>query len=137
MMHFTILCVGKIKETYLQAAVADYVSRLSKYVRIDVIEVAEENHPLREKRIEKEGESLLRKIAPNSCVVALDLHGREISSEKACVLSEWENGFRKFRFYVCYRWIRRHQRLCHGARSLASLPFSHDVSTSDGAADSR
>lgn len=82
MMHFTILCVGKIKETYLQAAVADYVSRLSKYVRIDVIEVAEENHPLREKRIEKEGESLLRKISPNSCVVALDLHGREISSEK-------------------------------------------------------
>ena len=52
-MHFTILCVGKIKETYLQAAVADYVSRLSKYVRIDVIEVAEE--------ITRSGRNVLKK----------------------------------------------------------------------------
>lgn len=82
MIHFTILCVGKIKEPYLQAAVADYTSRLSKSVKIDIIEVPEENHPLREKRIEKEGEALCRRLSAGSCVIALDLHGREISSEK-------------------------------------------------------
>lgn len=81
-MHFTILCVGRIKEAYLQAAVADYIGRIGKYARTDVTEVAEENHPIREKRIAKEGEALLKRIAPGSCVVALDLHGREISSEK-------------------------------------------------------
>ena len=80
-MHFTILCVGKIKEAYLQEAVADYASRLSKYVRLEITEVSEDNHPFREKRIAKEGEALLRRIAPGSCVIALDLHGREISSE--------------------------------------------------------
>ena len=36
MMHFNIVCVGKIKEAYLQSAIADYVTRLSKYVKIAV-----------------------------------------------------------------------------------------------------
>ena len=36
MMHFNIVCVGKIKEAYLQSAIADYVTRLSKYVKIDI-----------------------------------------------------------------------------------------------------
>lgn len=82
MMHFTILCVGKIKEQYMQAAIKDYICRLSKYVKIEVIEVAEDNSPQREKRILKEGELLMKKIPQGSCVVALDLHGKEISSEK-------------------------------------------------------
>ena len=46
MIHFTLLCVGKLKESYLRAAVADYVSRLSKYTKIDIVEVAEDNHPV-------------------------------------------------------------------------------------------
>ena len=82
MMHFNIICVGKIKEAYLQTAIADYVTRLSKYVKIDIIEVPEDNSPQTEKRIEKEGEMLLKRISSNSCIVALDLHGKEISSEK-------------------------------------------------------
>lgn len=81
MMHFNIVCVGKIKEAYLQAAIADYVTRLSKYVKIDIIEVPEDNSPQMDKRIEKEGEMLLKRISANSCIVALDLHGKEISSE--------------------------------------------------------
>lgn len=55
MIHFTLLCVGKLKESYLRAAVADYVSRLSKYTKIDIVEVAEDNHPVPAKRIDAEG----------------------------------------------------------------------------------
>ena len=43
MMHFNIICVGKIKEAYLQAAIADYVTRLSKYVKITVTEPGSDN----------------------------------------------------------------------------------------------
>ena len=81
-MRFTILCVGKIKEAYMQAAIKDYMTRLTKYAKVSIVEVPEDNHPVMEKRIEKEGEALLKKITPGSCVVALDLHGKEISSEK-------------------------------------------------------
>lgn len=82
MMHFTILCVGKIKEKYMQEAIKDYVCRLTKYVKIEITEVSEDASPQREKRIFKEGEALLKKISQSSCVVALDLHGKEISSER-------------------------------------------------------
>lgn len=82
MIHFTILCVGKLKENYLRAAVADYVGRLSKYTKIDIVEVPEDNHTVSAKRIDAEGASLVKKIVPGSCVIALDLHGRELSSER-------------------------------------------------------
>ena len=89
MMHFNIVCVGKIKETYLQTAIADYAVRLSKYVKFDIIEVPEDNSAQIDKRIEKEGEMLLKRISPSSCIVALDLHGKEISSER---LAEYLRG---------------------------------------------
>lgn len=80
-MRFTILCVGKIKEAYMQSAINDYIKRLSKYAKVTVTEVMEENHPAAERRIEKEGEALLKKITPGSCTIALDLHGKEMTSE--------------------------------------------------------
>ena len=82
MMRFYIIGVGKIKETYMQQAISDYVLRLSKYVKIDIIEVAEDNSPQAEKRIEKEGQMLLKRIPTGSVIVALDLHGKQLASEK-------------------------------------------------------
>lgn len=82
MMRFYIIGVGKIKETYMQQAIADYVKRLSKYVKIDIIEVPEDNSPQEEKRIEKEGQMLLKRIPAGSVIVALDLHGKQLNSEK-------------------------------------------------------
>lgn len=82
MIHFTIACVGKLKETYMQAAVADYVKRLSRYAVMNTIEVPESNDASADKRIEKEGEALLKRIPAQSRVIALDLHGKEMSSEQ-------------------------------------------------------
>ena len=53
MIHFTLLCVGKLKESYLRAAVADYVSRLSKYTKIDIVEVAEDIPSLQKELMRK------------------------------------------------------------------------------------
>ncbi len=79
MMHFTILCVGKLKEEYMRKAVADYVLRLSKYAKTEVIEVGESDIP-------GEGDALLKRLAPSSCVVAMDLHGKMIDSP---ALASW------------------------------------------------
>ncbi|MBR5280159.1 MAG: 23S rRNA (pseudouridine(1915)-N(3))-methyltransferase RlmH [Clostridia bacterium] len=78
-MHFTILCVGKLKEDYMRKAVADYVLRLSKYAKTEVIEVGESDIP-------GEGDALLKRIAPGSSVVAMDLHGKMIDSP---ALASW------------------------------------------------
>lgn len=79
MMHFTILCVGKLKEDYLRKAVADYVTRLSKYAKTEIIEVGESDIP-------GEGDALLKRISTGTCVVAMDLHGKMIDSP---TLASW------------------------------------------------
>ena len=41
-MNITILCVGQIKEKYFRDAIAEYQKRLSRYCKLQMIEVAEE-----------------------------------------------------------------------------------------------
>lgn len=85
-MQYTILCVGKIKETYYAGAVAEYTKRLSRYGKIEIIEVPDEKTPDRSSEAEalqiKETEArrLLAKIRDNMYVIALDLKGKESDS---------------------------------------------------------
>lgn len=77
-MNFTILCVGSIKEKYLQEGISDYRKRLSKYGKIEIIEVPE--CKVLEKSIEQEGLALLKRLPKDAYVFVLDLKGKEYSS---------------------------------------------------------
>ena len=44
-MKITIITVGKIKEKYLKDAIAEYTKRLSKYCKLEIVEVADEKTP--------------------------------------------------------------------------------------------
>ena len=44
-MKITVITVGKIKEKYLKDAIAEYSKRLSKYCKLEIIEVADEKTP--------------------------------------------------------------------------------------------
>ena len=44
-MKITLLTVGKIKEKFLRDAIAEYSKRLSKYCKLEIIEVADEKTP--------------------------------------------------------------------------------------------
>ncbi len=85
-MKTTVLCVGKIKESYLREAIAEYSKRLSRYVKLDIIEVPDEKTPENasaaeeEKIKEKEGARLLAKLPENSYVIALAIEGKSLSS---------------------------------------------------------
>ena len=96
MLHFTILCVGTIKEKYMREAIADYVKRLGKYAKTDIVEVAENTS------VQKEGEALLAKIPERSFVVALDLAGKMYSSTKLAELIDKQaaQGFSHFVFVI-------------------------------------
>ncbi|SHJ90888.1 23S rRNA (pseudouridine(1915)-N(3))-methyltransferase RlmH [Hespellia stercorisuis] len=86
-MRFTIITVGKIKEKYLRDAIAEYSKRLSKYCKLEIIEVADEKTPDRasetvEQMIrEKEGERISRYIREDAYVIALAINGQMLSSE--------------------------------------------------------
>ncbi|WP_101773899.1 23S rRNA (pseudouridine(1915)-N(3))-methyltransferase RlmH [Peptostreptococcus faecalis] len=87
-MKISIVCVGKIKEKYISLGIDEFKKRLSKYCKLEIIEVDDEKAPenLSDKEAEliknKEGEVILSKIKQNSYVIALALDGKKISSPK-------------------------------------------------------
>lgn len=87
-MKITILCVGKIKEKYFTDAIAEYTKRLSRYCKLEIIEVPDEKTPdhasqtENEKIKEKEGERLLKYIRDDAYKIVLEIQGTRMTSEK-------------------------------------------------------
>ena len=86
MIHINIVCVGKVKESYLKDAILEYSKRLSKYCKLSFVEIDDEQIPnnlntkISENIKEIEGNKILSHIK-NSYVIALDLKGKQYSSE--------------------------------------------------------
>ena len=72
-----IICVGKIKEKYLSDAIEEYIKRISKYSKLEIIEVKDSTTDDINKNIDQEKEQILRYI---DYVITLDIEGEEISS---------------------------------------------------------
>lgn len=87
MLTIEIICIGKIKEKYLQEAIFEYCKRLSKYCKLNITELADEKIPdkvndnLSNQIKEKECSKLLNHIKKDSFIIALDLNGTQFSSE--------------------------------------------------------
>jgi 23S rRNA (pseudouridine1915-N3)-methyltransferase len=87
-MNVTVLAVGRLKEAYLKAGVAEYEKRLKGYCKLTIVEVADEKAPesmsaaQAEAVKEKEGERLLARIKQNQYVIALAIEGTMHSSEQ-------------------------------------------------------
>lgn len=85
-MNITVICVGKIKEKFFTDAISEYLKRLSRFAKTEIIEVRDEKIPdnasKREEQaiLEKEGNAILAKIPKNSYVVSLCIEGQEMSS---------------------------------------------------------
>jgi 23S rRNA (pseudouridine1915-N3)-methyltransferase len=85
-MKIKMIALGKLKEDYLKAGIAEYSKRLAG--RIDIIELADEKIPERvsDKEIEAvkkaEGNKILDQLAADDRVVALTLQGKLWSSEE-------------------------------------------------------
>ncbi|MBQ3253171.1 MAG: 23S rRNA (pseudouridine(1915)-N(3))-methyltransferase RlmH [Acholeplasmatales bacterium] len=87
-MKISIISVGNIKEKYLKDAISEYSKRLSKYTKIEFINVSDEaiNDNPSQKEIDiiknKEGEKILKVLPSNSYKIALELKGNMLSSEE-------------------------------------------------------
>lgn len=85
-MKITILTVGKIKENYFSLAISEYVKRLGKYCRLQIVEVPDERTPDTQNEAEelivkkREGERLWKYIREDSHVVVLAIEGQQLSS---------------------------------------------------------
>ena len=87
-MKITVIAVGKIKEKYLKDAVTEYSKRLSRYCKLEIIEVADEKTPDQASEAAedliraKEGERILKHIRDDMFVITLEIGGKMLTSEE-------------------------------------------------------
>ena len=74
-----IITVGKLKEQYFKDAVNEYLKRLSKYTKVDLIEVPDEDYDIK-KTLLKEKESIMKFINDKDYIITMEIDGKELSS---------------------------------------------------------
>lgn len=87
MQNVTIICVGKLKDAFFDDASAEYLKRLKAYAKVGTVEVKQA--PLSDtpsqaeidRALEAEGAEIIKKIPPNSTVIAMCIEGKQLSSE--------------------------------------------------------
>lgn len=86
-MRVTIVCVGKLKESYWKGAVEEYSKRLGRYMKLEIVELADEKAPesmsaAQEDEVrEKEGVRILKAVREDAFVVTLAIEGRMLTSQ--------------------------------------------------------
>lgn len=85
-MRITIVCVGKIKEDFYRKAVSEYEKRLSKYCRLEIMEVQDEKTPdhagaaMEEQIKEKEASRILKCLKEDAYTYTLEICGEKPDS---------------------------------------------------------
>ncbi len=85
-MQSAILCLGKLREKHWRQAADEYMKRLSRYGRVEEIELADEPEPAEENEalcrqvMDKEAARLLGRLKPGDYVIALCLGGKQWDS---------------------------------------------------------
>ena len=88
MLTINVICVGKIKESFFRDAILEYSKRLSRFCNLTITELQDEKIPekasekIEQEIKEKEGQNIISHIKKDSFVIALDLTGKELSSEQ-------------------------------------------------------
>lgn len=88
MLNIQIICVGKIKENYLKNAIDEYSKRLSRYCKLQILELPDEKIPdklnenLSNDIKQKECSNIISHLKKDSYKIALDLSGKQLTSEE-------------------------------------------------------
>ena len=107
MIKIKIISVGKIKEKSLQSLIDEYVKRLGRYAKTDIVEINDLSVPDNPSEseilsvIEREGKEILKNISPRSMVISLCIEGNKYDSEKfANLISKSQNTYSELTFII-------------------------------------
>ena len=96
-MKFHVICIGKLKESYLREGVAEFVKRMRPYGGITITELNESkivdkpSNADRKQVVVEEGQRLLKAVPKSAYTVLLDVYGKTMSSENlASMVSKLE-----------------------------------------------
>ena len=86
MLTINIICIGKIKEKFFVNAIDEYLKRLTKYCKLNILELPDEkipdksNNSIENSIKDKECNNIINHLKNDSYIIALDLKGQEYSS---------------------------------------------------------
>ena len=87
-MKIKVVTVGKLKEKYLKDGIAEYSKRITRFAKLEMIELADEKTPDKasesenQKILEIEGQRILSKVGDRDFVIVLAIEGKTFSSEE-------------------------------------------------------
>lgn len=85
-MEINIICLGKVKEDYLQFGINEFIKRLQSYTRVNIKELADEKVPVNPSEADlegvknKEGERIITTLTKKTYIIALDVKGKPMTS---------------------------------------------------------
>ena len=125
-----IICVGKIKEKYLKDAISEYQKRLSKYTKLEIIELQDINNNNINIILEKEKELVLKAITEKDYIITLEIEGQELTSDE--LASKIDNIFLQnsnitFIIGGSYGLHKEIKNLSNFKLSFSKLTFPHQL----------
>ena len=124
-----IICVGKIKEKYLKEAVLEYQKRISKYTKLELIELPDYDFDVK-KTLSKEKDNILKVIKPNDYNILLDLDGQSFTSlEFASKLLNLREKYPNINFIIggSFGVDTDIKEICQESISFSKLTFPHQL----------
>lgn len=125
-----IICVGKIKEKFFKDAIEEYQKRLSKYTKINIIEVEDINLNNEELIKQKEKELILKHVERKDYIITLEIEGKELSSiELSNKIQELETLNPNITFIIggSYGLDEEIKKISNYKLSFSKLTFPHQL----------
>ena len=137
MMKIRVYCIGKLKEKYYVDAQNEYLKRLERFAKIEIVEINDlpipMNASLKEEEIlkDKEFDLLLQKLDKNSYVIALDLHGKQYDSVKFSEKLDnlMTNSITNISFIIggSLGWSKKMNEIAKDKLKLSEMTFTHKM----------
>lgn len=122
-----IICVGKIKENYLKDAINEYTKRLTKYTRLEVVEL---NDFSSYDAKEKEADLILKNICKDDYIITLEIEGKQMTSVELSKMIESQMiNSKNITFIIggSYGLSDRIKGISNLALSFSKLTFPHQL----------
>ena len=136
-MKITIIAVGRLKESFYLDAMAEYVKRLSRYCKIEILQVEDEKTPDNASEAEeeiirkKEADRILKLLKEDACVVTLEIAGRMYDSEEfAHTIDKMQTSGISHIQFVIGGSLGLHSQVCKKADlavSFSRMTFPHQL----------
>ena len=124
-----IICVGKIKEQYLKDAIEEYLKRISKYTKLEIIELPDFNYDIK-KTLETEKDYILKNIKDNEYNILLDIEGNNYNSiEFAKTIDKIRNNYSNINFIIggSFGVHDEIKKIVNERISFSKLTFPHQL----------